>query len=121
MSIRFSGMPCDSDDGNPVFRWAEIPKNSRSRGPWDRAMRISFNCDGGSKLYSNYLKTIREITYHIGNLCRRKGFQIEELPQKIGYPDTTVITLINEYIWITETGTVDLPTSEIIAGWAELG
>lgn len=89
--------------------------------PWDEAMRVSFNCNGNRESYLKYLKTIREITYHIGNLCRRKGFQIEELPQKLGCPNSTIITLVNEYIWITETRKVELPTSVVLEEWANLG
>jgi hypothetical protein len=89
--------------------------------PWDEAMRVGFNCNGDPESYSNYLKIIRNLTYHIENLCKVKGIQIDELPQKLGRPNSTVLALVNEYIWITETRKVELPTSAILARWAELG
>jgi len=89
--------------------------------PWDEAMRISFECDDSLESYYNYLQTIRNITDHIGNLCRNKGFPIDELPQKLGQPKSTVIALVNSYIWITETRNVEIPTSAILSVWAELG
>ena len=89
--------------------------------PWDEAMRVAFKCDGSPESYSRYLKIIRNLTSHIGVLCRNKGFQIDDLPRELGRPDSTVIALVNEYIWITETRQVELPSSRTLARWVELG
>jgi hypothetical protein len=89
--------------------------------PWDEAMRISFECDGSPESYFKYLITIRNLTLHIGDLCRNKGFQIDDLPQKLGRPNSTVLALVNEYIWVTETRKVELPSSETLTQWASLG
>ena len=89
--------------------------------PWDEAMRISFECDGSPESYFKYLITIRNLTLHIGDLCRNKGFQIDDLPQKLGRPNSTVLALVNEYIWVTETRNVELPSSETLIQWASLG
>ncbi|GAF68554.1 unnamed protein product [marine sediment metagenome] len=89
--------------------------------PWDEAMRISFDCDGSPKSYFKYLITIRNLTLHIGNLCRNKGFQIDDLPHKLGRLNSTVLALVNEYIWVTETRKVELPSSETLTQWASLG
>ena len=89
--------------------------------PWDEAMRISFEYDGSPESYFKYLITIRNLTLHIGDLCRNKGFQIDDLPQKLGRPNYTVLALVNEYIWVTETRKVELPSSETLTQWASLG
>ena len=89
--------------------------------PWDEAMRIRFDCDGSPESYYRYLKIIRDLTSHIGVLCRNKGFKIDDLPGKLGRPNSTVLALVNEYIWVTETREVELPASHILARWAELG
>jgi len=89
--------------------------------PWDDAMRKSFGCDGSPLSYAKYLDAIRDLTLHIDTLCRHKGFQIEDLPEKIGRANLTVLELINEYIWVTETRKVKLPTSESLMQWASLG
>jgi len=89
--------------------------------PWDEAMRISFDCDGSPESYFKYLIKIRNLTLHIGDLCRNKGFQIDDLPQKLGRPNSTVLALVNEYIWVTETRKVELPSSETLTQWASLG
>ena len=89
--------------------------------PWDEAMRISFKCDGSPESYSKYLIEIRKLTLHIGKLCRNKSFQIDDLPQKLGRPHSTVLGLVNEYIWVTVTREVELPSSETLTQWASLG
>lgn len=89
--------------------------------PWDEAMRISFSCDGSPESYSRYLKTIRNLTNHIKSLCMSKSFEIDDLPNKLGRPDSTVLALVNEYIWVTETRKCKLPSSDTLARWAELG
>ena len=89
--------------------------------PWDEAMRISFECDGTPKSYFKYLKIIRDLTLQIGDLCSNKGFQIDDLPQRLGRPNSTVLALVNEYIWVTVTREVELPSSETLTQWASLG
>jgi hypothetical protein len=89
--------------------------------PWDDAIRKSSGCDGSPLSYAGYLSMIRDLTFHIDTLCRRRGFQIEDLPEKIGRPNLTVVALINEYAWVTETRKVTLPSSETLAQWASLG
>jgi len=93
--------------------------------PWDEAMRKNSGCDGSPLSYAGYLSMIRDLTFHIGDLCRNKGFQIDDLPQKLGRSNSTVLALVNEYIWVTvprkNRKRVKLPSSETLAQWAELG
>ena len=93
--------------------------------PWDEAMRSRFECDGSPESYFRYLKKIRNLTSHIGVLCRNNGFQIDDLPKELGRPYSTVLALVNEYIWVTAPRKtrkkVELPSSRTLARWAELG
>jgi len=91
--------------------------------PWDDAMRKSFRCDDGSpESYARYLTTVRTITLRIEKLCRNKGFQIHDLPRTIGRAGSTVVELLNEYIWvITRRPSTKLPSSETLTQWASLG
>lgn len=93
--------------------------------PWDDAMREHFGCDGRPQSYFEYLKIIRSLTLRIKGLCTTKGFQIEHLPIELERPESTVIELVNEYIWVTvprETRKrVELPSATILARWADLG
>lgn len=89
--------------------------------PWDDAMRKSFNCDGSPLSYAKYLNMIKDITLRINTLCSDKGFHIDDLPKRIGRPDSTILELINAFIWVTETRKVQLPSSETLTQWASLG
>lgn len=93
----------------------------RALMPWDEAMRAAFRCNGSPESYARYLETIKKLTLHIRDLCWNKGFQIDDLPKKMGRPESTVLALINEYIWVTETRKVRLPSSETLMQWASLG
>jgi len=88
--------------------------------PWDEAMRIAYECDGSPESYVKYQKIIRELAIHIRGLCKKRGFQIDDLPQRLGRDNSTVLALINEYIWVTVTRKVKLPSSETLAQWASL-
>jgi hypothetical protein len=94
---------------------------SKALMPWDEAMRVAFNLDESPESYFEYLVEIRHLTLHIGDLCSNKGFRIDDLPQKLGRQDSTVLALVNEYIWITETRKIELPSSETLTMWASLG
>lgn len=89
--------------------------------PWDEAMRVAFKCDGGPESYFRYLVEIRDLTLHIAALCASKGFDIDDLPAKIGRAGSTVVELLNEYIWVTTRSGIELPSSETLRQWASLG
>ena len=89
--------------------------------PWDEAMRIAFKCDGSPESYVRYQKIIRKLALHIRDLCEERGFQIDDLPQRLGRPNSTVLALINEYIWVTVTRKIKLPSSETLTQWTSLG
>ncbi|MGB5924679.1 MAG: hypothetical protein WBH01_01100 [Dehalococcoidia bacterium] len=89
--------------------------------PWDEAMRVAFNLNESAESYFEYLVTVKDLTLHIADLCSSEDFQIDDLPEKIGRADSTVLELLNEYIWVTETRKIELPSSETLAQWASLG
>jgi len=93
----------------------------KSLMPWDEAMRLHFKCDGSAKSYRAYLTYIKGLALHIESLCQNKGFSIEALPRRLGRPDSAVLALINEYIWVTVTRQVALPSSATLVRWTELG
>lgn len=89
--------------------------------PWDAAMRASLGHDGSPRSYLEYLLDIRGLTVHIETLCRSQGFGMEDLPSVLGRPDATVLSLVNEYLWVTVTRRVELPSSETLVQWSALG
>jgi len=97
----------------------------RALMPWDDAMRTALKREHSLRTYLDYLLSMRDLTLHVDNLCRNHGFGIEDLPHRLGRPESTVIELINEYTWVTVPRKVgrriDLPSSETLAQWAALG
>ena len=86
--------------------------------PWDEAMRNEFDCDGSKESYLKFLTEIRELTFRIRKLCQENGFGISELSDKIDRKGSTVLEIINEYIWVTVTRDCKLPSAKNLAVWA---
>jgi hypothetical protein len=86
--------------------------------PWDEAMRNEFGCDGSKESYLKFLTEIRELTFRIRKLCQENGFGISELSDKIDRKGSTVLEIINEYIWVTVTRDCKLPAAKNLAVWA---
>jgi hypothetical protein len=89
--------------------------------PWDEAMRKKFDCDGSPESYFKFLVEIRKFILHTKDLCKTRGFDISELPHKINRDGSTVLELVNEYIWVTITRECNLPSPENLAIWAQWG
>lgn len=89
--------------------------------PWDEAMRTALKQERSLRTYLDYLLVVRDLTLHVDSLCRNQGFRLEDLPLRLGRPESTVIELMNEYIWVTATRQVELPSSEGLERWVELG
>ena len=88
--------------------------------PWDDAMRKYLRYSGNPGSYFEYLVEIRDLTLHIGDLCESKGFHIDDFPEKVGRVGSTVVELLNEYIWVQTRG-IKLPSSETLMHWALMG
>jgi len=86
--------------------------------PWDEAMRKEFCCDGSKESYFKFLVDIRKLTFRIRELCKANDFDISELPHKIDRDGSTVLELINEYVWVTVTRKCKLPSPQNLALWA---
>ena len=67
------------------------------------------------------INEIRRLILHVDTLCMSRGFKIDEITEKVERPGTTVSELINEYIWVTETRKVELPSSKTLLQWGSLG
>lgn len=89
--------------------------------PWDEAMRKEFGCDGSQESYYKFLVEIRKLAYRIGELCKANDFDISELPYKMDRDGSTVLELINEYVWVTVTRKCKLPSAQNVELWAHWG
>ncbi|MFC1968141.1 hypothetical protein ACFLVX_01965, partial [Chloroflexota bacterium] len=86
--------------------------------PWDDTMRLEFQCSGDAESYRKYLNEMKALSQHIEKLCEEKGFSLKDLPEKINRPNATIIAILNDYVWVTATREVDLPSKEVFAVWA---
>lgn len=70
---------------------------------WDKAIRKELNFDGSGASYVNYLRDAKNIIKDLENQCIKKGFELLQLPKKIGREYSSVVKLIDEYHWIAIT------------------
>lgn len=89
--------------------------------PWDEAMRNEFGCDGSKGSYFKFLVEIRKLAFRIGELCKANDFDISGLPHKMDRDGSTVLELINEYVWVTVTRKCKLPSAQNLGLWAQWG
>jgi len=89
--------------------------------PWDEAMRNEFGFDSSKESYLKFLMEIRKLALRLRELCQSNDFDILELPLKMDRDDSTVLELINEYVWVTVTRKCKLPSVQDLALWANWG
>lgn len=89
--------------------------------PWDEAMRKEFGCDGSKESYFKFLVEIKKLALRIDELCKANNFDISELSHKIDRGGSTIIELVNEYVWVTVTRKCKLPSARNLKLWAQWG
>ncbi len=87
--------------------------------PWDAAMRLKLADGDGANDYQQFLELVRTQACSLVEQCRRNGFDITQLPRKLGRDSsTTVVALLNEHMWMTVSSKRRLPSQETLARWA---
>lgn len=87
--------------------------------PWDDAIREELGFGPDSDSYVGFLQKVRVEMDCLSEQCQRAGFAIDELPEKLGRPRSTVPKLIDEYYWVTITKKCEPPGSVTLQRWAE--
>jgi hypothetical protein len=87
--------------------------------PWDDAMRKHFHLDGSSGCYGKYLGKVRKYVREISCECKRNGFELSELPSRLGRKDSSITKLMDEYFWVTITRGCAVPSSEELKSWLD--
>jgi hypothetical protein len=85
--------------------------------PWDDSIRNGLGYDDSLTSYVEFLKAMKAVLCSLGMTCLKRGFELKDLPQKLGRPDSTVVLLLNEYYWITLTRECSLPDTELFKQW----
>jgi hypothetical protein len=87
--------------------------------PWDGAMREEFGLDGSSHSYGEYLRIVRNDLEEVSRECKRNGFELRDLPTKLGRPDSSITKLIDEYHWVIITRRCPAPSKEELKAWMD--
>lgn len=87
--------------------------------PWDEAIRGGLGYDGRGASYINYLQRIRADVESLDIVCRKEGIALSEVPRVIGRDDSTLVQLIGEYYWMTETRKLYPPELPILSQWCK--
>ena len=77
--------------------------------PWDAPIRESLGYDGSHDSFVSYLKSVKSIIEELAISCNKNGFDLSELPERIGRPNSTIPKLIDEYYWVTITRNLPFP------------
>jgi hypothetical protein len=85
---------------------------------WGEPMRKAFGYDGDGESYVEFVTDIQRKIVETEQYCGSRGFNLEDLPAKLGRPAyTTVCQLTIEYYWITVTREVSLPSKDTVREW----
>ena len=87
--------------------------------PWDGAIRSNLGYDGSGSSYVAFLGHVRSLLEDVGRLCEREGFELTDLPKKLGRPQSTLPKLVDEYHWVTITSGCKPPHSDTLQRWAD--
>lgn len=87
--------------------------------PWDDPIRKRFGFDGSASSYRQYLEQTARWLTDLSNECKKHGFNLEDLPLKIGRPRSSLPKLMDEYLWVTVTRKCQLPTKQTLEQWVK--
>ncbi len=100
---------------------AKILFASRPRAllPWDTPIYSHFGWAGSGADYVKFLRGVSKCLSGIGEECTKRGLVLEELPVRFDRPNSTSVKLIDEYLWVTITKKVQIPSREKFEEWLE--
>ena len=85
--------------------------------PWDDPIRNKFGWDGSAASYRKHLEMARGWLNDLTKVCEEKGFQLAELPSRLGRPQSSLAKMIDEYLWVTITNKCAAPDRETLESW----
>lgn len=87
--------------------------------PWDDPIRAELGLDGSAPSYCTYLRDVRELLEDLSRACNEQGFSIDDLPEIIGRPESSLVKLIDEYFWVTISRRCPPPSDCDVMRWAK--
>lgn len=86
--------------------------------PWDEAIRVHMQ-HRGVREYAGFLRQVRDIARGLQDACRAAGFELTELPERVGRTGMSALKLIDEYFWVKLTRKFEIPSRETMSRWLE--
>jgi len=83
---------------------------------WDDTIREAYVGPNGS--YVEFLKKVKSVIGTLKCQCKKYGFELEELPEKLEKPNSTIPKLIDEYNWMTIARGLIPPDGQTLEEWA---
>lgn len=83
--------------------------------PWDTDIIAGLTLDDTSGSYRQMLLKAKGWLVALKGECEKNGFELEELPARVGRPKSSLPKLIDEYLWVTITKKWNL--EEMIGRW----
>lgn len=87
--------------------------------PWDDPIRDKFNLDGSAGSYRKHLVMAQGWLNDLAKSCHEKGFELTDLPSKVGRPQSSLAKLLDEYLWVTITSKCAAPDKNTLERWVE--
>jgi hypothetical protein len=87
--------------------------------PWDDPIRDRFGWDGSAGSYRKHLEMARGWLNELTKRCEEKGFQLAELPSRVGRPGSSLAKLMDEYLWATITNRCAPPGKGTLERWVD--
>jgi len=86
---------------------------------WDSPIRENLKLDGESESYKKYLYRAISDLQELEKDCRKAHISFSGLPKELGRPNSSLVKMVDEYYWITETNGFVIPTSSDLADWSK--
>jgi hypothetical protein len=87
--------------------------------PWDTPIYSYFGWQGSGAGYVEYLREASGCLSQIAEECTARGVRLEDLPNRLCRPNSTPVKLIDEYLWVTITNRVPIPSKEKFEEWLD--
>lgn len=85
--------------------------------PWDDPIREKFGWDGSAGSYRKHLAMAKRQLLELEPTCTILGFGLSELPSRLCRPQSSLVKMIDEYLWVTVTNKCVAPDKSTIEHW----
>lgn len=86
---------------------------------WDSPIQQNLREIYSTNSYLDYIRHVKGLIEDLERDCKKQRFSLNELPQRLNRPNSTVPKLIDEYYWVTITREWSLPDKKTLQQWAD--